>query len=62
MVTMNNQTKEFDAVQLMRSIRTILNEYIINMSFNEQKEFINRLKTDKDFVKEIIDKHPLSMV
>ncbi len=62
MVTMNNNTKEIDAVHLMRAIRTILNEYILKMSFNEQKEFINRLKTDKDFVKEIIDKHPLSMV
>ena len=46
----------------MRAIRTILNEYILKMSFDEQKVFINRLKTDKDFVKEIIDKHPLSIV
>ena len=59
---MNNNTKEIDAVQLMRAIRTILNEYILKMSFDEQKVFINRLKTDKDFVKEIIDKHPLSIV
>ena len=37
---MNDNTKEIDAVHLMRAIRTILNEYILKMSFNEQKEFM----------------------
>ena len=59
--TMINQVKEFDAVKLMHEIRNVLNEYINNMSFIEQKKFIKCLITDKEFVKQIIEKYKIPL-
>ena len=41
----NKNEKDFDAVQLMRSLRDQLGQETAGMSFNEEKEYIrNRIK------------------
>jgi hypothetical protein len=61
METTINKIKEFDAVLFMREIRTILNDLIIKMSFIEQKEFFNRLLTDKEFANQMIEKYKMQL-
>jgi hypothetical protein len=61
MKTTIKEQKDFDAVLLMREIRKILNDNLLNMTFAEQREFFKRLKTDKNFAKQMIEKYKMQL-
>jgi len=54
-------TKDFDAVLFMREVRNILNEFTLQMTFEEHKEFIRRFLTDIEFANQMIEKYKMHL-